>query len=428
MKIVTAGESRATERDVYLPKANKMAHRSYLSPDSKWVLVVEMDNDGWGPCRLVPFTGGSQSKQVGPIPSECTEAAWSPDGQWMYFAANAGGGFHLWRQRFPDGVIEQITFGATEERGVAVAPDGKSLVTSIGSQQSTVWVHGRSGEQQISAEGFLYMPSLSADGKRLYYLVRSSMAKFMTGELWSADLSSGIKEHLLPNIPITRYIVSPDGKYVVFTKMDSGGRSSIWMWPLDRHSSPRQLVAPEADDPIFSRSGEIFFRRKEGEANYVFRTKQDGTGLRKAIPDEISRLINLSPDGRWIVAATQTGNPMNPQIIARYPVAGGPSQVLCRVCAVGTLEQIGSPIVGWSLDQNSMYVSLHDKLKTVVVPLKSGEAFPKSSNEWVTNPELLRTPGVRVLDLPSVFPGPDASTYAFWRLSTQRNLYRISLP
>src|ERR1700683_2541185 len=55
-KIVTAGESRANERDVYLPKPDMtMAHRSYLSPDSKWVLVVEMGSDGSGPCRLVPF-------------------------------------------------------------------------------------------------------------------------------------------------------------------------------------------------------------------------------------------------------------------------------------------------------------------------------------------------------------------------------------
>ena len=61
MKIVTAGESRANERDVYVPKGTGMAHRSYLSPDSKWVLVVEMDESAsWMPCRLVPFSGGSR--------------------------------------------------------------------------------------------------------------------------------------------------------------------------------------------------------------------------------------------------------------------------------------------------------------------------------------------------------------------------------
>ena len=42
----------------------------------------------------------------------------------MYFSADAGDGFHIWRQRFPKGVPEQITFGPTEEEGIAVAPDG----------------------------------------------------------------------------------------------------------------------------------------------------------------------------------------------------------------------------------------------------------------------------------------------------------------
>jgi Tol biopolymer transport system component/tRNA A-37 threonylcarbamoyl transferase component Bud32 len=434
-KVVTADESRANERYVYLPKANGMAHRSYLSPDSKWVLVAEiMENGGGAPCRLVPFTGGSEGQQVGPSPSHCSEAAWSPDGHWMYFAANAGGGFHLWRQRFPDGVVEQITFGATEERGIAVAPDGKSLVTSVGSEQSTVWVHSRKGDQQVSSEGFAYMPSLSLDGKKLYYLAgnNNNVGRFLSGELWSVDLSSGHKEQLVPGISIARYTVSPDGKRVVFTRADSGGHSSIWMWPLDRHSSPRQLVGPEADNPMFSRGGEIFFVREEGGADYVFRMKEDGTELQKVIPDRIRRLISLSPDGRWIVATTETGESRNPQIVVSYPVRGGTPRVLCRVCGIGNLD-IDPPIISWSLDQKSMYISLtqtgsSDKPRTIVNPLNPGDAFPKSSSELVTNPELLRMPGVRVLDLPSVFPGPDASTYAFWRISTQRNIYRIGLP
>ena len=219
MKIVTAGESRANERDVYVPKAGNMAHRSYLSPDSKWVLVVEMDKSvAWVPCRLVPFSGGSQGKQVGPVPSACTEAAWSPDGRWMYFAANAGNGYHLWRQRFPDGVAEQLTFGATEEYGISAAPDGKSLVTSIGSQQGTVWVHAPEGDQQVSTEKFAYLPSLSRDGRTLYYLARKKLDAFLSGELWLSDLSSGHKEQLVPGISIARYSVSPDGKKVAFTR------------------------------------------------------------------------------------------------------------------------------------------------------------------------------------------------------------------
>ena len=93
-----------------------MAHRSYLSPDRKQVLVVEMDARSWLPCRLVPFDGSSPGKPVGPAPAQCTDAAWSPDGKWMYFSANTGSGVHIWRQRFPDGTPEQVTFGVTAGR------------------------------------------------------------------------------------------------------------------------------------------------------------------------------------------------------------------------------------------------------------------------------------------------------------------------
>ena len=69
MAVVTSEESRAGQRDVYVPPDEPdMAHRSYLSPDGKWVLLVEMDIDHlWEPCRLVPVDGSSSGQKVGPL-------------------------------------------------------------------------------------------------------------------------------------------------------------------------------------------------------------------------------------------------------------------------------------------------------------------------------------------------------------------------
>ena len=59
MKIVTTDEARGNSRDVYVPDGNRsMAHHSYLSPDGRSVLVVQMDSRGAIlPCRVVPFQG-----------------------------------------------------------------------------------------------------------------------------------------------------------------------------------------------------------------------------------------------------------------------------------------------------------------------------------------------------------------------------------
>jgi hypothetical protein len=74
MAVVTSEESRIGKHDVYIPPDEPdMAHRSYLSPDGKWVLLVEMDIDHyWEPCRLVPADGSSSGHKVGPPGGACT--------------------------------------------------------------------------------------------------------------------------------------------------------------------------------------------------------------------------------------------------------------------------------------------------------------------------------------------------------------------
>src|SRR5262245_2017534 len=81
MAIVTSDESRAGSRDLYVPPHERgMAHRSYPSPDGKWMLLVEMNERGTlVRCRLAPLDGSSAGQQVGPPAGQCTFAAWSPE-------------------------------------------------------------------------------------------------------------------------------------------------------------------------------------------------------------------------------------------------------------------------------------------------------------------------------------------------------------
>jgi Tol biopolymer transport system component len=91
-----------------------------------------MDNSGFLPCRVVPLDGSSRGRQVGPANGACLDAAWSKDGRWLYLTSNAGGTSHIWRQQFPEGRPEQITSGPTDESGIFVASDNKSLLSSVG--------------------------------------------------------------------------------------------------------------------------------------------------------------------------------------------------------------------------------------------------------------------------------------------------------
>src|SRR5262245_40745773 len=158
MRIPTSDVSRTQPPAVYVPEDGPgMAHRSYLSPDRRWALIaaqmVRQPNWVWLPCRVVPFDGSSTGQVVGPPDAACTSAAWSPDGKWIYLSTNAGGGYHLWRQRFPNGKPEQITLGSTEEEGGVVAADGRSLITAVGTRRVAVAIHDHAGERLAVAEG-----------------------------------------------------------------------------------------------------------------------------------------------------------------------------------------------------------------------------------------------------------------------------------
>jgi Tol biopolymer transport system component len=246
MAVVTATESRSEKRDIYVPAQQEgMAHRSSLSPDHKWVLVAtEMDIIDLKPCHLVPFDGSSAGTIVGPPDGLCTFAGWSTDGKWMFFSATTGHGFHLWRQRFPDGKPEQFTFGPTEEEGIAVAPDGHSLLTAVGLSTRTVTVHNESGERPIPFEGQARLTApqtssraiFSPDGSKIYFLGQRGVGE--PEDLWVEDLASGVAERAVPGISVSSsYDVSPDGKEIALDSRDPQGVSHIWLASLDHRQS-----------------------------------------------------------------------------------------------------------------------------------------------------------------------------------------------
>jgi serine/threonine protein kinase len=424
MAVVTSTESRSEERAVYLPPRERgMAHRSYLSPDGKWVLLVEMDNDGWLPCRLVPFDGSSRGKPVGPQGAGCTGGAWSPDGRWMYLTSDSGGQFHIWRQRFPVGVPEQITFGPTEEEGIAMEPDGKSLVTSLGFQESAVWIHESNGDLQLSSEGSAWSPSLSPDGTKAYYLASSPGLK--GGELWSSEVKGGRPEHLLPGFAITGYDISPDGRRIVFAAEGRLGDSRLWIASLDRRFPPRQISSTTSDDsPVFGPDGYIFFRGAEGAANFIFRVKEEGSERLKVVPNPIEEFFSVSPDGKWVCATAPLRGAEIPIGGWAYPVAGGLPVQLCEGPCPGRWDRTGKLFC----------LTLHDvghgavPVRSLIFPLRAGRDLPALPDFGINSPvDTGKLPGVEVMDTETA-PGFTASTYLFTRTSVHRNLYSIPVP
>jgi eukaryotic-like serine/threonine-protein kinase len=427
--IVTSTASRAEARDIYVPaQESGMAHFSDLSPDRKWALVVEMDDTGlWLPCRLVPFDGKSIGKPVGPPEARCISAAWAPDGRWMYVSSDAGGAFHIWRQRFPDGAPEQITSGPAEETGIAMAPNGRSLITSVGTTEQTIWVHDSTGDHQMSSQGYAASPLFSPDGTKVYYLVgRHGPSDLQqNGELSVVDLRSGQVERLLPGFAVVSYAISPDGKRVVFEAPGSADKAGLWLASLDQRFSPRKISSSsKGHDPYYGPTGDLYFVAAEGNLTFLYRMNEDGSGRQKVLPEPVMTFMGISPDGQWAIARTAVANAETPVKAQAFPLRGGPPRPLCpNLCSVD-----------WTHDGKFLLLSLpamdsrREQARTFFIPIRAGTALSALPTSGVkSQADLVGLKGVVAVD-GTISPGPNSSVYAFTESSSHRNLYRVPLP
>jgi Tol biopolymer transport system component/DNA-binding winged helix-turn-helix (wHTH) protein len=428
MGVVTATATRADLRDIYFPAHERgMAHYSFPSPDRRWALVVEMNGNGdWGQCRLVSLDGQSLPRPVGPAGS-CTSAGWSPDGGWMYFSAAVEGRSHIWRQRFPEGVPEQITFGPTEENGVAVEAKGRALITSVGVHESAIWIHDGSGERSLSSEGEVadnLSATFSPDARILYYLLRRGQGS--DAELWRTRVDSGKSEAVFSGIAMTAFDLSPDGKEVVYTTATPEGSTQLWVAPVDRNSPATKVEITGARSPHFGAHRQILFQRMEGNTNYLEQINLDGSRLSKVVPYPILDLQSVSPSRRWATAAVAVSANDDrdlPPVIA-IPLDGGATK---RICASYCTTR-------WSTDGRFLFVGVEKSSRSspgrsLAIPMGPGESLPDlPAAGIVPMAEASVVSGAQSVRRGDLVPGKDPEHYAWVNTTVHRNLYRISLP
>lgn len=433
MGLARSTASRDDYAEIYFPaREDGMAHRSAASPDKRSLLVVEMVGGTWTPCRLIPLDGSSNGRRVGPQDGQCTSAAWSPDGRWMYFSSNSGGAFHIWRQRYPDGTPEQITFGPTEQEGTAITADGRHLITSMGLQQSSLWLNQAGVERQLTTERYVTQPSLDPAGRQLYYVSRIDASRGQTsGELRSLDLRSGHRQAVLPGMVVTNYSLSPDGRWLLFTSSGATGGDGVWVVDAAREVPPKRLVDGTDIRALFTSADEFVYT---GEDSRLYRMKIDGTGRSVVSNELVAYLSTVSPDGRWAVVIRPRQGEEQFTKLEFMSLRGESSFTVCNDdCSVGPRSFLGSHPVVWSHDGSRMMVNLvhfgQTTLRSVSLPYRDNaspnELWP---NGLHVDEDVLTTPGATVINAPSTIPGPTADSFIAWRTSTLSNLYRVRIP
>ena len=211
------------------------------------------------------------------------------------------------------------------------------------------------------------------------------------------------------------YDVSPDGQRIVVEATDPDGVSRLWIAAVDRQSPPRQLPNLEGRQPRFGPGGEIYFRRQDGEAAFVYVVAEDGTGVRRVVEQPVMITGNVSPDGRWITGWSG----VEAAGWQAFPLHGGAPRRLGNTRNATAWE--------WSARGDAMVFRSDAGDSTYFVPLAAGEMFPPFPPEGLhTEQDVTALPGARKFEGGAV-PGPSPDVYAFRRQTIQRNLHRIPI-
>jgi hypothetical protein len=245
----------------------------------------------------------------------------------------------------------------------------------------------------------------------------------MTGGLWAADLESGQRQQLLPDFQMRHYSISADGQRVVFVASDEAGRTPVWLAELNGRSAPRRLTDMDSWVAYFGPDGSIVLDGQEKGERFIYRVKDDGSDLQKVLTTPNLILFGVSPDGRWLPAEAPT------QFGATwvYPPGSGPPTLICGDCSRPQGFEIVPPRLSWTPDGRFIYLKFSGS--TYAIPLPPGEVLPPIPASGFKSKEAVAAqPGAQLVSEESVWPGPSPSIYAFTRVATQRNIYRVLVP
>jgi hypothetical protein len=298
-----------------------------------------------------------------------------------------------------------------------MAPDGKSIVTSVGTQNQMVWLHDSSGDHPVASEGEAFQPVFSHDGKSLYFLRTEGQTQ--EPRLWLRDLATGNTDPVVPGFPVHQYALSQDGKQVALVRRDPNGALSLWIAPASRRSAPVELPSSANEDsPHFLPDGDIVFRTVENGANAIYRMKPDGSQRRRLVAPRILDLIAVSPNGEWILAAVPNADEKYTDNTVAFAVDGSSSHPMC----------IDYCSMNWDIGGDALFVQ-----DTTLLGDDSLILRPKTPGGLPDVPPLglaSRADALRLAFEPPL-KGIDAAVspalYAYTQKTVRRNLYRIPM-
>lgn len=259
----------------------KRMRQPALSPDGK-TIAFAWQGDIW----TVSSKGG-RAQRLTVNPSDESSPKWFPDGSRIAFASNRYGSSDVFTMKSDGTDIKRLTFDSAGEAPSCVDADGKTIYgqTSIWGRLHLFKVNADGGEPIQLTDASMeteYLPSLSADGKTVFYNRGSygsgawhkpSIVSSALPEIWAADNTVPLSHHRrLTNNERTDLSpqAGPDGSITYISNAD--GWPNVWRM---EGSSTKQLTHHTdgtSHDPSISADGRYVSYLFNSEI-YVYDTK-----------------------------------------------------------------------------------------------------------------------------------------------------------
>ena len=253
--------------------------------------------------------------------------AWFADGSHFVISARdqSDSPTQIWLLSYPDGKERRVTNDLADYSGLSLSANSGTLVTRQIALFLNIWVipeldTSRAKQITVGANNFDGL-SWTPDGKIVFssnkngYQSLSTMAANGMGE---KKLSDDSRKNESP-------VVSPDGRYIVFSS-DRAGSSNIWRMDNDG-SNHKQLTHGEIDHfPHLSPDGQWVIYRSSATGQVFKKVSIDGgepVQLTYDIPRLNSSLLDISPDGKQVAGFYRDMPSSSKWSIAILPFEGG---------------------------------------------------------------------------------------------------------
>jgi Tol biopolymer transport system component len=304
---------------------------------------------------------------------------WLPDMSGVLVVAGDNAALaQLWLINYPDGTTRRITNDLGTYRAIGLTQDGKKFTTVQAQGLVNLWIVPSNDPSKAQRLPTGNVSFYSSSGNNVTWTPDGSIV-FVSNEggkpnIWVMKPDGSERKQLTANNAVNfSPIVSPDGKYIVYSVWREG-KGNLWRMNVDGRN-PVQLTSGVSDSfPSISPDNRwVIYVAPHNAKPTLWKVSIDG-GNATMISDHVVTMAVISPDGKSIAYSyPESADPTAPpNRIAIMPFDGGPAVKTFNTSASGTVLSI----LQWSPDGKSLLYSVNSNNVSNVwnQPLDGGPA------------------------------------------------------